>query len=122
MVITFSKVLASTWPIGENDAEHAGIGHEDVELAPALWMAPPSRSMPAMSARVERHQRRLAAGRLDLVVEFFQPADRARNRYDMRAGGGQFPGDEIADAARGAGDDRNAAGKVEGHARMSVRV
>ena len=35
---------------------------------------------------------------------------------DMGAGGGQLPGNEVANAARCAGDDRNAAGKVESHA------
>ena len=90
-------------------AEDAGIGEEDVELLPALE----DRRAEAVDAfevlEVERHQRGGAAGRLDLVVEFLKTADRARNGDDMRAGRGEALGGVVADAARGAGDDGDAA-------------
>ncbi len=50
-----------------------------------------------------------AAGRADLVVEFLEPADRARDRDDVRAGRAERQRDGAADAARGAGDDGDAA-------------
>ena len=103
-----------------DDAEHAGIGDEYVELAPALVDGAAQPVDAGHVGEVERHQRRLAlagpgALGLDLVVELLQPADRARHRDDMRAGRRHVPGDEIADAARSAGDQRDAAGEVGSH-------
>src|SRR5690606_2147780 len=65
---------------------------------------------------VERHQGRRAALRLDPVVERLEPADRAGEGNDMGAGSGERQRRGLADAARGAGDDRDAAGKGKGHA------
>ena len=45
---------------------------------------------------------------LDLVVELFQPALRARRRNDMRAGLRQRECRGKTDAARGAGDESDA--------------
>ena len=42
--------------------------------------------MPSQSFRSSGTSVARAAGRLDLVVEFFEPADGARDRHDMRAG------------------------------------
>ena len=81
-----------------DDAEHAGIGDQDVELAPALVDRAAQPVDAGHVGEVERHQRRLALAvrraRLDLVVELFQPADGARHRDHMRAGRGQLLGDE----------------------------
>ena len=60
---------------------------------------------------VERHQRGGAAGGLDLVVELLQPADGARDGDDMRAGLRQCERDGRANAARGAGDQRDTVGE-----------
>ena len=66
--------------------EHAGIGDQDVELLPALE---DRRAKPVdrlVVSEVEGNQRRRAAELADGVVEFFQPADRARHGHDMCAG------------------------------------
>ena len=63
--------------------------------------------------KVERHECRLSAGLLHFVVELLQTADCAGDGNDVRAGRRQFPGNKIADAARSAGDEGDAAGKVE---------
>src|ERR1700744_2043877 len=60
---------------------------------------------------VERHERRAAAVLADLVVEFFEPALRARDRDDMRARFRQRARGGVADAARGAGDERDTGGE-----------
>ena len=89
------------------DAEQAGIGDEDVELAPALVDRAAEPVDAAHVGEVERHEGRRAARRLDLVVEFLEAADRAGDRDDVRALGGEPLGDVVADAARGAGDQRD---------------
>ena len=61
--ITLSKTLASTWPIGEMTPSIAGIGDQDVELAPALVDRAAEPVDAGHVGEVERHQRRLAAGR-----------------------------------------------------------
>ena len=67
--------------------------------------------MPAKSLRSSGHQRRRAALRLDRVVEFLEPADGPGDGDDMGAGLGERQRRGAADAARGAGDDRDAAGR-----------
>ena len=70
---------------GRDDAENRGIGKEYVELAPALV----DRAAQPVNARhvgkIERHERRAAARRFDLVIQLFKPALRAGNGDDMRA-------------------------------------
>ena len=58
---------------------------------------------------VERHQGGGAARLLDGVVGFFQPAHGAGDADHMRPGLAQRDGGGAADAARGAGDQRDAA-------------
>ena len=92
--MTLSNTLASTWPIGAMTPSTRGIGDQDVELSPALVDRAAEPVDAGHVGEVERHQRRLAlagpgALGLDLVVEFFQPADGARHRDHMRAGGRQ---------------------------------
>src|SRR5690554_3535689 len=70
------------------DAKYPSIGHENIELAPALV----DRSAKAVDAghvgEVQWHQRGLSAGLLDLVVKFLEPTDGPRDGNHMRAGGG----------------------------------
>ena len=92
-------------------AENAGIADQHVE-APVAFVERQREPRDAVGIfHVERHQRGRAAGRLDLVVEFFQPADRARHRHHMGAGLRQLQRDRRANAARGAGDQRDFVGE-----------
>ena len=83
--MTLSKVLGLDVSDGADHAENGGLGHHDVELPQRSLIAPPSRSMPAMSGQVERDQRRHRRGLLDLVVQFLEPAHGARHGEHMRA-------------------------------------
>ena len=56
------------------------------------------------------------------IVEFFQPPDGTGAGDDMRAGFRQFQGGEIADAARRAGDQREAAFQVDAHDCLQLSV
>ena len=58
--------------------------------------------------QIERHQRGAAAGRLDLVVQFFQRTGGAGDANHMRALGGITLGNRGTNAAAGAGDQRDA--------------
>ncbi len=58
--------------------------------------------------KIERHQSGATAGRGYFVVQFLQPAGGAGERDDMGAGRSECLGGVVADAARGAGDQRNA--------------
>src|SRR5262249_25466110 len=64
---------------------------------------------------VERHERGRSAQALDRVVELLEPADGARERDNMGAGFGERECGGVADAARGAGDERDTVGKGKGH-------
>src|ERR1700730_11290273 len=64
---------------------------------------------------VERHERGRTTQGLDRVIELLEPADRARERDNMGAGAGQRERGGIADAARGAGDERGTVGEGKGH-------
>ena len=92
-------------------AGDAGIADENVELAVALMQRRAEPRDAVEIGEVERHQRGAAAVFADLVVEFFQPALRARDGHDMRAGAGKRARRGVADAARGAGDERDAGGE-----------
>ena len=92
-------------------AGDAGIADEDVEPAVALVQRGAEPGDAVEIGEVERHQRCAAAVFADLVVEFFQAALRARDRNDVRAGPGQRARRGIADAARGAGDERDTGGE-----------
>ena len=64
---------------------------------------------------IERHQRRGAASGADRVVEFFEPADGARDRDHVRARLRERKRGGVADAARSAGDERDTAGEGCGY-------
>src|SRR4051812_9539174 len=96
------------WRRGTGDA---GIADQDIELA-VTFMQRRAQPRYAFEIRqVERHQRGGAAVPSDLVVEFFQPALRPRQRDDVRTGPGKRPRGRIADAARGAGDESDTGGE-----------
>src|SRR5437773_7280649 len=98
-------------------AGDAGIAHQNVELAMALVQRGAKAGDAVGIREVERHQRGAAAVFPDLVIEFFQPALRARHRHDMRAGLRQSARGGIAEAARGAGDESDAGGEGWGRHR-----
>ena len=97
-------------------SDDAGIADQHVEAAIALVEREREPGDAVGILHIERHQRGGAAGGLDLVVELFQAADRARHRHDMGAGCGEFERERRADAARGAGDERDAVGEGFRHA------
>src|SRR6187551_1158476 len=66
-------------------------------------------------SKVERYQRGAAAVLADLVVEFLKAALRARDGHHVRAGAGKRTRGGIADAARGAGDERDPGSEGFGH-------
>ena len=102
--------------------ENAGIADQDVEPAEALVQRKPEPVDALVVLEVERHQRGGAAERLDRVVELLEPADGAGDGDDVGAGLRQRERGRIADAARGAGDERDAVGEGQGHDRVSGHV
>ena len=93
---------------------HCGIADQHVEPLVTLVERRGEPVEAVVIAHVERHQRRRTAGLAHRVVEFFKPADRARYGDHMRAGACQRQRRRIADAARGAGDERDTVGKDGG--------
>src|SRR5687768_9256062 len=91
--------------------EHAGIGEQHVELAPALEdrLAEPVDSRIVLD--IERYKRGGAAELADGVVQFLQPADGARHGNHVGAGRREALRSLVADAARSARDDGDSAGK-----------
>ena len=93
-------------------AEQGGIADEDVELAEALMQVRPERIDLVEIAQVERDEGGRAADGLDGVVELLEAAHRPRHGDDVGTLLGKAPGDGGANAARGAGDESDAAGKT----------
>src|SRR5262249_42309678 len=102
--------------------QNAGIGDEDVELAPALQDGGAEGVKLVGALEVELDERRAAPCGADLVIELLEAADGARKKHGMRPGPGEAEPHRPADAARGAGDEGNAAGErlLGGHAGGSV--
>ncbi len=96
-------------------AELAGVSDEHVEFLEALVQRGAEPVERIEVAEVERHQRGARPLLLDRIVEILEPADGARERHDMRALARQRDRGGAADAARGAGDERDATGKRFGH-------
>ena len=109
--IRLSHSLGSIWDKRRQRAEHAGIADQDVEPLVTLVERERQPRNAVAVLHVQRHQRGRAAGCLDLVVELLEPADGARNGDDMRAGLRQRERQRRANAARGAGDQRDAIGE-----------
>ena len=96
-------------------SENPGIADEHVEPPETFVQGRAEPVNAGVVLEVERHERRRSAQRLDRVVEFFKPADRARERDDMGARFRQRECGGVADAARGAGDERDPIGKGRRH-------
>jgi hypothetical protein len=95
-------------PIGEIVPSTPAFATRMSSLPQRSKIEPPSLSMAGMSVEVEGHERGRAAGGLDRIVQLFEPAHGAGAGDDMGAGLGEFQGGEISDAARRAGDQRDA--------------
>ncbi len=91
-------------------AEHRGIADEDVAATETLMQRRADLIDLGAVGEIERQQRRVAARGAHRVVDLLEAADRAGDQHDMRALGGEMPGDGGADAARRASDQRNGAG------------
>ena len=98
-----------------DDAEDRGIGEEYVELSPALVDRTAKPVYARHVGKVERNQRRAAAGGFDFVIQLFKAALRSGNSNDVHPGNGQSLGKEIADAARCAGDQRHPSDEIDCH-------
>ena len=95
-------------------AGNAGIADQDVEpvmpFIECLGEAVDARII----SYIERHQRRRRAGGAHRIVKFFERTLGAPGGDDVRAGPGQRDGQRAADAARGAGDERDVIGEWAG--------
>ncbi|MNY03529.1 hypothetical protein D3C86_1361560 [compost metagenome] len=98
-----------------DDAENAGIGDENIKFAPALENIGAQRIDGFHVGEIEGNERRRAADGLDGVVQLLKAAHRAGAGDDMRAGLGKFQRGEIADAARSAGNESDAALEIDSH-------
>src|SRR6185312_6722391 len=96
-------------------AEFGGVADEDVEPAVAFVKRRGQLVDLDELAQVERHQRRLAAGRAHLVVNLLEAADRAPDQHHMGAFRGKALGHRGADPAGGAGYERDPAPKALRH-------
>src|SRR6516225_8441866 len=95
--------------------KNAGIADQHVESSEALVQGGAEPIDALVILEVERHERGRTTQGLDRVIELLEPADRARERDNMGAGAGQRERGGIADAARGAGDERDTVGEGKGH-------
>src|SRR6185436_9438631 len=93
------------------------VADQDVELAVALVQRAGEAGDSLVVPHLQRDQRRGAADGFDGVVELFKAAGRARGCDHMRALARERDCQRITDAARAAGDQRDAGGKRFGHAR-----
>ena len=100
--IRLSQSFGSTWAERRERTENASIADQHIEPLVAFVEGQCEPRDAVAVFDVERHQCGRAAGCLDLVVEFFEPADRARDRHHMRARLRQLKRSRGADAARGA--------------------
>src|SRR5581483_6047774 len=97
-----------------------GIGHEYVEPPVTLVQCGAKARDAVGILQVERDERRRAAGTLDFVVEFLEPAHGARNRNHMRAGFCKRKRGRPPDAARCAGDESDAVDKRVRHSMILI--
>ncbi len=92
-------------------AEHPGIGDQDVEPAMALEDHAAQPVDGVEIGEIEGRQRRFAAGRAHRVVGLLQPAGGTAEQDQPGALGGEAPRHRGTDAARRAGDERDAPGQ-----------
>ncbi len=83
--ITSWKVLGSICASGVNCPSTPALPRKPSSLPQRSWIEAPSRSIAGKSRRSTGTRVAVAAGLLDLVVGFFQPAHGARRQNDMRA-------------------------------------
>ena len=86
---------------------HRGIADQYVKPSVAFVKRGSEFVEPAIVPDIERRQRCRAAGRLDCIVEFFETADSACQCNHMSACAAKRQRCRIADAARGAGHERD---------------
>ena len=99
------------------NAELAGIGQQDVELAPPLFDDGAELLDPVARHQVERHQGRGTARGADQVIDLFQCAGGAGRGDHMGAGLAEFERHGAADATRSTRYQGDAAGQINcGHA------
>ena len=116
MPCRFTSTLAVEVLVGDmrRRGQRRGVGgavHGQVEPAPALVDRQAEPLQPALVGQRQRHQRRRRpAGGLDRVGEVLEAADGAGQGDHLGAAGAERPGDRVAEAAAGAGDQRHRAG------------
>ena len=84
---------------GRQGSQYAGIADQHIEALVAFVESQCEPGDAVAVLHIERHQGRGAAGGLDLVVQLFQPTDRARDGHDMGPGLGKFERDRSANSA-----------------------
>lgn len=97
---------------GGEASEPPGTGDQGIEFAKALGECAAKALDPGISAEIERHERRLTAGRADPVVHGFEPAHRPGNEHEVRPFPGEVLGQGRAEAAARPGDDSDPAGET----------
>src|SRR5262245_35730678 len=95
--------------------KNAGIADQHVEPSETLVQREAEPVDALVVLEVEGYEGGRAAQGLDRVVELLESADRARERDDMGAGLRQRERGGVADAARGAGDERDTVGEGKRH-------
>src|SRR6516162_1130040 len=95
--------------------KNAGIADHHIESSETLVQGRAEPVDAQVVLEVERHERGRSAQALDRIVELLEPADGARERDNMGAGFGERERGGVADAARGAGDERDTVGEGKGH-------
>src|SRR5215472_18015691 len=95
--------------------KNAGIADHHIESSETLVQGRAEPIDAGVVFEIERHERGRSTQALDRVVELLEPADGARERDNMGAGFGERERGGVADAARGAGDERNTVGEGKGH-------
>jgi len=101
MSSSWSKTLGSRCVIGVSTPSTAALARSASSRPQRSKIEAPSRSMPRHVLEAQRHQGGAAAGILDFVIDFLQPANGAGEADDMRAGGAQRDGGGAADAFGG---------------------
>ena len=92
-------------------SEHRGVEHEHVELLPPLGDRARELADALAFGEVERRDRRAAAGVVDPLLDLLERRGGAGDEDHVRAGRGKRFRGRRANAAAGAGDQRELAGK-----------
>src|SRR5665213_1813646 len=92
-------------------AQNAGIADQHIEAAVTLFEREREPRDAVTILHVERHQSGRATRRLDVVVEFLKATDGARHGDDVCACLRELQRERGANAARGAGDQRDTVGE-----------